>query len=95
MSEITASEVLSPEADKAESGLAGIPWLEGWLTLAGAGRFLGLSRARVYQMVEEGKIESCHRVPDSRVYVVRQAEMQSIKATWAQEASARAAALAM
>jgi excisionase family DNA binding protein len=74
--------------------LSELPVLEGWRSLVGASRYLGVTRARVYQMVEEGKITSCRRVEDSTHYLVRDAELKEIKDKWLVEARERAQALA-
>jgi hypothetical protein len=73
--------------------LSDLPELEGWRSLVGAGRYLGVTRARIYQMVEEGKITSARRVPDSKTYLVRDAELKGIKEEWLKAAQQRAEAL--
>jgi hypothetical protein len=71
-----------------------LPELPGWTNFTGAAQVLGVTRARVYQMVEERKIKSARRVPYTKIYLVRIAELEKIKQDWAQEAKARLLALA-
>jgi predicted DNA-binding transcriptional regulator AlpA len=62
-----------------------LPTLEGWITLPEAADQLGMTRARTYQLVQEWKITTAHKLGGRPVYIVRQAEIDQLKAGRAEE----------
>ncbi len=56
--------------------MSDLPELAGWLTVPEAADDLSLSRQRVYQMIEEGKIKTCHRLGRRPVWIIREAEVR-------------------
>lgn len=56
------------------------PVLPGWLTLPDAGDCLGVTRKRSYQMYDEGRFASAHKIGDRPLIVVSVTEVQRIKA---------------
>lgn len=57
-----------------------LPVLEGWITLPEAAEELGMTRARMYQLVQEFKITTAHRLGGRPIYIVRVPEIEQIKA---------------
>lgn len=62
-----------------------LPVLEGWITLPEAAEELGMTRARMYQLVQEFKITTAHRLGGRPIYIVRVPEIEQIKAGRAEE----------
>jgi hypothetical protein len=55
----------------------GIPELEGWMTLPGAARELGITRTRVHQLAKAGAFETIHRIGE--IKIVRTVEVAARK----------------
>lgn len=55
-----------------------LPELEGWLTLPEAAKLLGLTRQRVYQMVQVGTLKSVMKLGDKPTYIIRKAEIEPL-----------------
>lgn len=72
--------------------MAELPVLEGWITLPEAAEELGMTRARMYQLVQEFKITTAHRLGGRPIYIVRVPEIEQIKAGRAEDAPVTAAA---
>jgi Helix-turn-helix domain len=61
-----------------------VPELDGWLSVPVAAQELGVSRQRVFQMIQEGRIKSVRQIPGvgerPAAYVVRKAEIDQLVA---------------
>lgn len=75
-----------------------IPVLEGWVSLPVAAARLAVTRQRLFQMADEGKLTTIHQIPGAgerpAAYVVREIEvvrLEGEQAAAAQAADARAA----
>ena len=70
-----------------------IPVLEGWVSLPVAAKRLSVTRQRLFQMADEGKLTTIHQIPGGgprpAAYVVREIEVTRLEGE--QEAAARAA----
>jgi predicted DNA-binding transcriptional regulator AlpA len=60
--------------------MAELPLFEGWITLPEAAKELGITRARAYQLVQEERITTAHRLGGRPIYIVREAEIAQLKA---------------
>jgi hypothetical protein len=64
--------------------MADVPELDGWLSLPVAAQKLGVSRQRVFQMIQEDRIKSVRQIPGvgdrPAAYVVRLAEIDQLVA---------------
>jgi hypothetical protein len=61
-----------------------IPVLEGWVSLPVVGKRLKVTRQRIFQMVDEGKLTTIHQLPGAgerpAAYVVRESEVKRLEA---------------
>lgn len=60
-----------------------IPVLAGWVSLPVAAKRLNVTRQRLFQMVDEGKLTTIHRVPGAgdrpAAYVIRDTEVDRLQ----------------
>jgi len=70
-----------------------IPVLEGWVSLPVAADRLSVTRQRIFQMVDEGKLTTIHQIPGAgsrpAAYVISEPEVARLERE--QEAAAHAA----
>lgn len=70
-----------------------IPVLAGWVSLPAAAKRLTVTRQRIFQMVDEGKLTTIHQILGAgerpAAYVIREAEVTKLQAE--QKAAAEAA----
>lgn len=72
--------------------LKGLPVLEGYRTFPGAARYLGYTRSRISQMVQDKELDGL-QVEDSNIGLVTVESLEKVRKDRLDKAEARAAAL--